>query len=128
MGGPRHLHGDWRLVAAIHAHNKVAWLLLWIGTISAVSLFIGTYARTKSALEWVGQWIWWPEIGLLPVVFLLFPDGRLPSNRWRFSLWISVFGLAVPVLALASAAMCSRRTPSGGGGATAPCGAAAPGR
>jgi signal transduction histidine kinase len=114
--GPQDLNGfEWvagvtctaigGVVAAIHAHNKVAWLLLWIGTISAVSLFIGTYAPTKSALEWVGQWIWWPEIGLLPVVFLLFPDGRLPSNRWRFSLWISVFGLAVPMLALASAAI-----------------------
>ena len=48
--GPQDLNGfEWvagvtctaigGVVAAIHAHNKVAWLLLWIGTISAVSLF-----------------------------------------------------------------------------------------
>ncbi len=93
------------VVAAIHVRNKVAWLLLGIGTFSALSLFIGEYASTSSALEWLEEWIWWPEIGLLPFAFLLFPDGRLPSRRWRFSLWISVFGLVVPVVTLAAAAI-----------------------
>ena len=97
------------VVAAIHAHNRVAWLLLWIGTLSAASLSIGAYASTGMALGWLEEWIWWPEIGLLPFTFLLFPDGRLLSHRWRLCLWISVFGLVVPTIALASAAIVQPR-------------------
>jgi hypothetical protein len=30
------------------------------------------------------QWLWVPTVGLLGIyVLLLFPDGRLPSRRWR---------------------------------------------
>ena len=93
------------VVAAVRVHNRVAWLLLGIGVLSAVSLFSGTYMPTNSALAWLAQWIWWPSMGLLPFAFLLFPDGNLNSNRWRLALWISSFGFVVPALALALAAI-----------------------
>ena len=33
---------------------------------------------------WLGQWTWAPGIALLVTfVLLLFPDGHLPSRRWR---------------------------------------------
>jgi hypothetical protein len=32
----------------------------------------------------LGQWLWVPTVGLLAIcLVLLFPDGRLPSRRWR---------------------------------------------
>jgi two-component system NarL family sensor kinase len=43
---------------------------------------------------WVSTWLW--ALGLLPVAtfgFLLFPDGRLPSPRWRPVAW--AIGLAI---------------------------------
>ena len=38
----------------------------------------------------MNNWLWVPSVGLLATyVFLLFPDGRLPSRRWRPLAWIS---------------------------------------
>jgi hypothetical protein len=46
---------------------------------------------------WVGSWVWAPGLGLLlTFVPLLFPDGRLPSRRWRPVAWLS----AVPIVVI----------------------------
>jgi hypothetical protein len=38
----------------------------------------------------LGQWLWIPTLGLLVIYLaLLFPDGRLPSRRWRPLAWLS---------------------------------------
>jgi hypothetical protein len=38
----------------------------------------------------MSDWIWVPAVGLLGTyVLLLFPDGRLPSRRWRPLAWLS---------------------------------------
>jgi hypothetical protein len=38
----------------------------------------------------LSQWLWVPTVGLLAVyLVLLFPDGRLPSRRWRPLAWLS---------------------------------------
>ena len=35
-------------------------------------------------VEWVDRWIGVAAITLLPLLFLLFPTGRIPSTRWRW--------------------------------------------
>ncbi len=38
---------------------------------------------------WLAQWIWAPGFGLILVFLpLLFPDGSLPSRRWRPVAWL----------------------------------------
>ncbi len=91
-------------VADRHRTNVVAWLLLAIGLAGAVSLFSASYAGAHEAAAWLSQWTPWPGFGLIPFVLLLFPDGRLPSRRWRPALWIIGAGLAIPTVALAIAA------------------------
>src|SRR5215203_3986973 len=42
------------------------------------------------ASEALGLWLWVPPVGLLGIyLVLLFPNGRLPSKRWRPLAWLS---------------------------------------
>ncbi|HZC02564.1 MAG TPA: hypothetical protein VE844_14775, partial [Gammaproteobacteria bacterium] len=46
-------------------------------------------------------WLWLPTVGLLAIyLLLLFPDGRLPSRRWRPLAWLS--GLVMVLLGVDS--------------------------
>src|SRR5215218_515966 len=52
-------------------------------------------------LAGVNHWLWVPTVGLLGTyVFLLFPDGRLPSRRWRPLAWLSGVVIASESLGL----------------------------
>jgi hypothetical protein len=43
-----------------------------------------------AAIGSVGEWMWVPAVGLLSTyLILLFPDGKLPSRRWRPLAWLS---------------------------------------
>jgi hypothetical protein len=51
-------------------------------------------------LDALFQWIWVPPVGLLGIyIILLFPDGRLPSRRWRPFAWFA--GVAMILTSLA---------------------------
>jgi hypothetical protein len=52
--------------------------------------------------EWIILWSWIVDLTVWTIVFLLFPDGRLPTRRWRFVPWIAATGcaLALPGQAL----------------------------
>ncbi|MGM1058862.1 sensor histidine kinase [Saccharothrix sp. Mg75] len=45
---------------------------------------------------WLGNWVWWPGYSLLPVVLVLFPNGRLPSRRWWPVLVVAGLGVVLP--------------------------------
>lgn len=44
------------------------------------------------------NWVWIPAFGIQALLFLLFPDGRLPGRRWRVVHWLVALG-SVLVLA-----------------------------
>jgi hypothetical protein len=61
----------------------------------------------------LGEWLWVPAVGLLGIYsVLLFPDGRLPLERWRYLVWLSE---AVILLASAGTALSPGPLPDLGG-------------
>jgi hypothetical protein len=42
------------------------------------------------AAAWIRSWIWIVSGGLGVFLVLLFPDGRLASDRWRYLAWLNV--------------------------------------
>ena len=81
------------LIASKHPKNPVGWIclaigLFWMETFMEDSIpGSGPYPVTTDALT---ESLWIPPVGLLGVyLILLFPDGKLPSRRWRPLAWLS---------------------------------------
>ena len=97
--------GIGRLIATRLPGNAIGWLLGLIGLSLAASLFTEQYALrglavAAGSLPVVRQVGALSEVMLVLVlcqlvfVVLLFPDGRLPSRRWRPVLWGAYVALA----------------------------------
>ncbi|MDQ3862782.1 MAG: hypothetical protein M3317_04655 [Actinomycetota bacterium] len=83
------------LVASRKPRNPIGWILLADGLLWMVLAATDSYSRYgvakpgsvpfPVAIGTLGnQWLWIPTIGLLGIyLLLLFPDGKLPSRRWR---------------------------------------------
>jgi hypothetical protein len=81
------------LIASRHPKNPVGWIclaigLFWMeGSLEDSIPGSGPYPVTIDALT---QSLWIPPVGLLGIyLILLFPDGKLPSRRWRPLAWLS---------------------------------------
>jgi hypothetical protein len=99
------------VIATHRPGNPLGWIFLVIGLSQGLVVCGYEYAsyvfRTAPGTApggglgvWVSQWAWAPGLGLLlTFVPLLFPDGRLPSRRWRPVAWLSTIPIVViPVL------------------------------
>jgi hypothetical protein len=84
--------------------NPIGWLFCAIGFIAGTILFGSEYAyyallaRQGSlpggdALAWIVSWLWVVHAGLFAFLALLFPDGRLPTPRWRPLAWTVVVAM-----------------------------------
>ena len=111
--GPRARPGDLPLTVALLAFalvgvvvasrrpgNAIGWLLLAEGLAWMLALFcqgyvtFAVYTRPGSLplpelAAMVVASVWVPAIMLVPLVLLLFPDGRPPSARWRPVVWLA---------------------------------------
>ena len=47
---------------------------------------------------WAAPLLGWPAFAALVLVFLLAPDGHLPSPRWRWAVWVTGIGLVLHTL------------------------------
>jgi hypothetical protein len=89
------------LIASKRPRNPIGWICLADGLLWALIFLSEDYSAyglaipgsvpfpvTINALLYA--WLWVPAVGLLGVyLLLLFPDGRLPSRRWRPLAWLA---------------------------------------
>jgi signal transduction histidine kinase len=115
--------GDWMYLAAFTAfpvmgyvlatrrpENTVGWLMLGMGTYLGISATVSStgWYLFHTGREHAGLVLLaidspgWIPVVVLPVTFLLllFPDGHLPSLRWRWFAWALGIGLVVIYLAI----------------------------
>ena len=100
------------LIATRVRGNPISSIFL----ITAVAMILGDlayqyadqvlYASSGSwpgadAAAWLQNVTLPPALGLLGIALLLFPDGHLPSRRWRVGLWLASLGMALIVIGYA---------------------------
>jgi signal transduction histidine kinase len=84
------------LIASRQPRNAIGWLFCTVATIFAVSAFTDEFVTrglvTGSTtlvipLAWLQSWLFVLALEAIPLVLVLFPDGRPPSRRWRLLVW-----------------------------------------
>jgi signal transduction histidine kinase len=99
------------VVASRRPANPIGWLFLAEGLAFALAVAGSTYARyamssgqgrvTAGWAAWLGA-IPGELFFLFPLVLLVFPDGRLPSRRWRVIAWLITAAEGLLLLAAVS--------------------------
>ena len=101
------------LIASRRPENPIGWICLVAGLFWTLIVLDGQYIAYALATTGVvplpaavalNQWAWVPPVGLLSIYLILFfPDGRLPSRRWRPLAWFSGAVMVLVSLAIALA-------------------------
>ena len=96
------------VVARRQPQNPIGWILM----ASAVCFLLSTVGTTYSVFDyrlhngalplgWLAVslgFLWIPWLMLMALPVLLFPEGKVPSPRWRWSLWVYVIAFGVATL------------------------------
>jgi hypothetical protein len=101
------------VVASRHPRNTIGWMFCTMGLVEGLDTLTRGYAEFWLAsgwgprslavtAAWFSSWAWTPLV-VVPTTFLLllFPDGRLPSPRWRPVAWLAGLGISDFILGYA---------------------------
>jgi hypothetical protein len=93
------------LVASRWPKNAIGWIFCWVGlsfSLGSASEEYALYALVTEAgslpgaqgLVWLTAWFGGPIVfAWFALVFLLFPDGHLPSRCWRPAIWLELLAV-----------------------------------
>jgi hypothetical protein len=94
------------LVASHRPENTIGWIFCAVGLVMCTEGFTESYAnlalfaRSGSlpggrVAAWASAWLGGPGLlGIFAFLLLLFPDGRLPTRRWRPVAWVGAIAIA----------------------------------
>ena len=98
------------VLATRRPENAIGWLMLGMGVffgLSSITSSLGGYLlhsghRDAAVLFYAIDSPSWVPIVVLPITFLLllFPDGHLPSPRWRWFAWTMGVGISLVYLVI----------------------------
>ncbi len=97
------------LIASRRPGNPIGWIMLAVGLSQSAEALSTNYAvygletlhrsiPFVGFAAWVQVWAWASGFLLLGIVVLLFPNGELPSKRWRPVLWIAAVALFLMIV------------------------------
>jgi hypothetical protein len=100
------------VVASRRPDHHVGWLFCVIGLLGGIRHLGAEYATYSLLVShgslpggavagWVSSWMWVPHVGLMVFLGLLFPNGLLPTPRWRPFAWFVVVAILAGTAALA---------------------------
>jgi hypothetical protein len=117
------------VVARRKPSNPLGWIILAVAGFFALSedasFYVMAAYRVRPGglpLGWVAllaQPTWAPAIVAIGLLVFLFPDGRLPSRRWRWALWLYLgvaAAWAVGTVVITVGAIATHRTSVDSGG------------
>lgn len=100
------------LVLRRQPRNTIGWVLMGIGAVWGLGGLADNYARYgllvnpgslpgPDVAAALAEGIWAPGIGLMGTfLILLYPDGHLPTPRWRPVAWLSAVTIVVVIIAV----------------------------
>jgi signal transduction histidine kinase len=101
------------ILASRRPANPIGWIFIATGVMFSGAGLADQYAQYglvtspgpipgAAFASWLARWIWAPASGVLLIyTLLLFPDGRLPSRRWRPVAWLGAVAIVVAVVPVA---------------------------
>ena len=92
--------------------NTIGWLLMMIPILGIFGFVVGDYATEAlvnhpgglpfgRVAAWFDRWLIVAVLAIFIPLFLLFPDGKLPSRRWRPVLWFTIASTTITVIGFA---------------------------
>src|SRR5215216_4690594 len=99
------------LIASRLPTNPIGWIFCSVGllyTTQRCTIAYADYTLLENSVlpwgesvAWFSTWIGFANPTLGVFLMLLFPDGRLPSRRWRIVVWVTILGAAITALGVA---------------------------
>jgi hypothetical protein len=94
------------VVAARQPRHSIGWLMIGFGLSVSLQLVAGQYAALAGAADlpgrlfglWASTQVQGVGVGLMVLLLLLFPTGRLLSPRWRPVAWSLVAGIGLTLV------------------------------